>query len=148
MADKQHSITKLPIYYSLLRLVKLQEQALAASQDEIINRYADVLYILLQPELHTQQSLAHLLAIDKVAMVRLIDQLEAIKLVKREPHPQDRRCHLLKPTSKAERLRVEIETAFGEMNKQLFEGFNKAEVKELYEQIRLMQEALIKWNKK
>jgi DNA-binding MarR family transcriptional regulator len=146
MADIQHTVKNLPVYYGLLRLIKLQEQILSSTENEIINRYAHVLYLILQPEPQTQQSLAHILVIDKASVVRIIDQLEKANIVKREVHPQDRRCYLLKPTSKAEKLKPLIALKFEEMSKAMFKGLNKTEINAIRAQMLLMHEQLLTLN--
>lgn len=146
MADTQHSIKNLPVYFSLLRLIKLQEQILSSTEDEIINRYAHVLYLILQPQPQTQQSLAHILVIGKASVVRIIDQLEIAKMVKREVHPQDRRCYLLKPTPKAEKLKPLITLKFEDMNKAMFKGLNKTQMNAIHAQMLLMYEQLLTAN--
>ncbi|MNT85381.1 HTH-type transcriptional repressor NicR [compost metagenome] len=47
-----------------------------------------------------QITLGDELGIDKATMVKLIDQLEALKLVVRTPHPEDRRVKLISLTKK------------------------------------------------
>jgi len=73
----------------------------------------------------TQQYLSDLLAIDKVAMVRVLDYLFANGMITRDVNPLDRREHIIKHTAKAKRVMPVIHKGINEMNKIAFKGFSK-----------------------
>jgi DNA-binding MarR family transcriptional regulator len=57
----------------------------------------------------SQQQVADRVAIDRSDMVKLIDQLEALGLVRRRPDPLDRRRHVLSLTAEGQRASRESE---------------------------------------
>ncbi|MNS82337.1 Transcriptional regulator SlyA [compost metagenome] len=86
-------------YKAALRLRALHTEAL--SQHGLIPPHMGILYILKKSDDGMNQiTLGDELGIDKATMVKLIDQLEALKLVERTPHPEDRRVKLIKLTKK------------------------------------------------
>jgi DNA-binding MarR family transcriptional regulator len=60
-----------------------------------------VLIHLAQHKVFNQTSLAQILAIRPITLVRLLDRLEAAGFVERIPDPHDRRAHILALTAKA-----------------------------------------------
>lgn len=62
----------------------------------------------------SQKQLAEQLMMDKVSLVRILDNLTADGLIRREPNPDDRRQHLLFVTQKAEPWIGEVEKALRE----------------------------------
>jgi MarR family transcriptional regulator for hemolysin len=63
-----------------------------------------VLLKLEQPGCLNQVTLAHILDVAPMTLVRLLDRLETAGLVSRLPDPHDRRAYLLMPTAKARPL--------------------------------------------
>lgn len=61
-------------------------------------RHLGVLDFLVAQGCSTQTEVSDRVSIDRTTMVQVIDELEAQKLVTRERHPKDRRCHHLKIT--------------------------------------------------
>jgi DNA-binding MarR family transcriptional regulator len=57
-----------------------------------------------QPGGLNQVTLAHILDVAPMTLVRLLDRLETASLVSRLPDPHDRRAYLLTPTAKARPL--------------------------------------------
>lgn len=76
----------------------------------------------------TQQMLADKLDIDKVSVVRMIDYLSENECVVRKKNPHDRREHLLKLTSKGEKLVPSIHQAFYEANCEVLQGLGVEEI--------------------
>ena len=66
--------------------------------------------------------LALVLAKDKGKITRLIDRLEAARLVKRQANARDRRYSVIKPTPKGNRLAERITSTLDEIRKELFIG--------------------------
>ena len=52
----------------------------------------------------TQRQLVESMGVDKSAMVRSLDALEARGLVRREPHPTDRRAHVVVVTEEGQEM--------------------------------------------
>ncbi len=94
------------------------------------DRYFYALSLICKHKETTQQCLANCLQVDKATMVRVIDYLTQKDLVKREPHKEDRRAYVLKPTAKALKALPSIETAFSQLNKTAFKGFTAEEKKD------------------
>jgi len=85
-------------YKAALRLRALHTEAL--SKHGLIPPHMGILYLLKKSDAMNQITLGDELGIDKATMVKLIDQLEALKLVERTQHPEDRRVKLIKLTKK------------------------------------------------
>lgn len=66
--------------------------------------------------------LALVLAKDKGKITRLIDRLEAARLVKRQANARDRRYSVIKPTPKGKRLAERITSTLDQIRKELFIG--------------------------
>lgn len=97
---------KVHVWYNLCRAgQRLREMVDTALLTKGLRRrhYAALLVLGSEAEL-TQQALSARLPIDRVAMVSLIDDLEALKLVKRQRDPADRRAYLLLLTPKGARV--------------------------------------------
>ncbi|MDR0808249.1 MAG: MarR family transcriptional regulator [Gemmobacter sp.] len=52
----------------------------------------------------TQAALADRLDVEPISVSRLIDRMEQSGWVRREPHPEDRRAHIILPTAQAEAI--------------------------------------------
>jgi Transcriptional regulators len=85
-------------YKAALRLRQIHYEAL--EKYDLIPPHMGILYILKTAEPMSQITLGDELGIDKATMVKLIDQLEALKLVVRTPHPEDRRVKIITITKK------------------------------------------------
>jgi len=64
----------------------------------------------------SQTTLADELLIDKAMVVRMLDYLEAHDCIVREPHPKDRRAHILKLTENGRKLIPKIKKGIRETN--------------------------------
>src|SRR6202453_422958 len=60
-----------------------------------------ILILLAQHKTFNQTALAHILAIQPITLVRLLDRLEAAGFGERMSDPNDRRAHILPPPAKA-----------------------------------------------
>ena len=79
---------------------------------------------------------------DTAGMTRLMDRLEAKGLIRRRPNPDDRRSVLVEPTDRGLALVPELAPVFGQVTRQLFEGFSDAEIAKLTSFLRRMRENL------
>ncbi|MFE9427469.1 MarR family winged helix-turn-helix transcriptional regulator [Kitasatospora sp. NPDC006697] len=82
----------------------------------------------------TQRQLMDVVGMDKSAMVRQLDQLEARGLVRRRPHPTDRRAHAVELTEAGRRLLGRVLEAADRAEERLLTGLapeRRAEFREL-----------------
>ncbi len=75
----------------------------------------------------TQKDLCCVLKRDKVSIMRIVDYLSDIGLLKRKQDPNDRRCQILEITPKAHAMVPRIEQAAEETNDLLFKDFTSEE---------------------
>lgn len=85
-----------------------------------IERYFSVLYFLNEKEGCIQQHICNNLAIDKTAMVKVIDYLIKAGLVTREPNPEDRREYFIMLTKKGKKQTEETVKAFKALDDKIF----------------------------
>ena len=75
----------------------------------------------------SQARLAELAEVDAMAMVRILDRMEADGLLERRPDPADRRARCLYLTAKAKPVLNEIWRLSEEVREELFAGVSKAD---------------------
>jgi MarR family transcriptional regulator, transcriptional regulator for hemolysin len=75
----------------------------------------------------SQARLAELAEVDPMAMVRILDRMEAEGLLERRPDPADRRARCLYLTAKAKPILSEIWRLSDEIRAEIFAGVSKAE---------------------
>jgi MarR family transcriptional regulator, transcriptional regulator for hemolysin len=75
----------------------------------------------------SQARLAELAEVDAMAMVRILDRMEADGLLERRPDPADRRARCLYLTAKAKPILSEIWRLSDETREELFAGVAKAD---------------------
>jgi DNA-binding MarR family transcriptional regulator len=95
-----------------------------------------VLIHLQRPGGVNQAALAHSLDITPMALVRLLDRLEADGLVARTPDPDDRRAHRLTPTAKALPLIACIYELARRIEHEVQVGLSDAEATQLHALLR------------
>ena len=102
-----------------------------------------IIYLLGTGKSYNQLTIGQELGIDKATIVKIIDKLESLKVVKREVDPSDRRAKLVSLTPKGfedlERIRVS-RMAYEE---ELFKSFSKEDAKELRRLMPMLLEALM-----
>lgn len=98
-----------------------------ASEISLTLMQCKVLVHLEKNEGVSQARLAELTAIEPMMMVRILDRMEADKLLERRADPQDRRARQLYLTKKAEPLLSEIWRLADLTRSELFAGIGKAE---------------------
>lgn len=107
-----------------------------------VERYYSILYFLSRNDGCTQQTICNHLAIDKTAMVKVLDYLHDCKYVRREKNPVDRREHFIWLTEKGRKRTEAIADAFEALDKQLFCVLGNKTKKELLETMELLIERL------
>jgi MarR family transcriptional regulator, transcriptional regulator for hemolysin len=91
-----------------------------------------VLLELDQPEGLNQVTLAHILEVTPMTLVRLLDRLETAGLVSRLPDPHDRRAYLLAPTAKAQPLIACIHDIIRMIQNEARLGLSDTEINQLH----------------
>jgi DNA-binding MarR family transcriptional regulator len=79
-----------------------------------------------------QVTLAHILDVTPVTLVRLLDRLETASLVLRLPDPHDRRAYLLTPTAKARPLIACIHDIIRTIQSEAWFGLSDTETNQLH----------------
>ncbi len=92
-----------------------------------IERYYSVLYFLSKNDGCTQQHICNNLAIDKTAMVKVLDYLIKAGYIDRNVNPEDRREHFIVLTKKGVRQTDEIVLAFESIDDKIFSNISKAD---------------------
>lgn len=90
-------------------------------------RYYSVLYFLHHHNGCCQQYICNNLAIDKTAMVKVIDYLIKKGLVDRNVNPKDRREHFIVLTKKGLKQSEEIVGAFHSIDEEIYSNITKQE---------------------
>jgi DNA-binding MarR family transcriptional regulator len=67
----------------------------------------------------TQAALARSIGADKTRIIGVLDELERLGLIRREPDPADRRVHLLSLTARGRRLHESVQAAIQEQEERL-----------------------------
>src|SRR6266568_2211418 len=99
------------LLHDVARLLRKRfEQKARASSLGLTRAQAAVIAHLARQEGSNQASLAQILEIEPITLVRLLDRLEELGLVERRPDPNDRRARLLRLTPEAHAMLVRIRT--------------------------------------
>lgn len=100
-----------------MRIRQMTEEALAPLH--IFPKHYGLMAVIKASGPTSQQAIGDVLKVDRTTMVLLVDDAESKDIVIRNPHPTDRRCHLLslsehgqKVYGKAHRLVQKVEDEF------------------------------------
>jgi MarR family transcriptional regulator for hemolysin len=117
-------MSELPLWLQLNKVSKKYMDALSARLSHLgIRRHYFLLVAIGEGKGNlTQQQLADLLEVDKVAMVGILDALTKHGFVRRTPSRTDRRKHLIVLTPKAEKALPEIRRAIRNLNQRALSG--------------------------
>jgi DNA-binding MarR family transcriptional regulator len=119
---------KLSVGTKALILSKLYYSVLSKSLESIdIDRYYSILFFLNENNGCNQQCICNNLAIDKTAMVKVIDYLIKVGFADRNVNPDDRREHFIMLTKKGLKQTAEIVKAFEDIDKEIFSTVSKEE---------------------
>jgi len=122
----------IPVGTKALILSKLYFSVLSKNLEELdVERYYSVLYFLFENNGCNQQYICNNLAIDKTAMVKIIDYLIKSGFVDRNVNPDDRREHFIVLTKKGLKQTEQIVNSFNAMDEEMFSVVTKEE-KELF----------------
>jgi DNA-binding MarR family transcriptional regulator len=127
--------TELPIGTQALIFSKYYYGVLSKRLEGIeVERYFSILYFLQENSGCTQQFICNNLAIDKTAMVKVVDYLLKMGYVIRKSNPEDRREQFVFLSAKGKKRTGEIVDGFKTLDKQLFDGINKKN-KEIFQDV-------------
>jgi len=119
---------ELPVGTRALILSKLYYGVLSKSLEDLdIERYFSILYFLNENNGCNQQCICNNLAIDKTAMVKVIDYLINAGYVMRSTNPEDRRQHIIILTKKGQKCTEEVVRSFRAIDEQIFSKVPKAD---------------------
>ena len=90
-----------------------------------------------------QSDLANFMAMSKVSLGKLVDRLEAGGYVLREPHPNDRRAHLVSVTAKGEELVERIQSTGQRLNDEILGGIPEEDIRQTEEILHRIKVRLI-----
>ena len=124
------------IYRSLMETNYLHKYDLATPD-------CGILYVLSTGQVANQLSLGQELGIDKATIVKMIDKLEKMKLVKREVDPTDRRSKLVSLTAKGQSTVEKIRSIKHEIEEEVFAGFSKEDEADLRRLVPKLLEVLL-----
>ncbi len=80
----------------------------ALQNHDLLTPQLGILRVVHESKRLSQQDIGDFVGTDKASMVKFIDQLEKIKLLKREPHETDRRIKMISLTLKGEKMLDEV----------------------------------------
>jgi DNA-binding MarR family transcriptional regulator len=117
-------MAELPLWLQLNKVSRKYMDALAARLGHLGTRRHYFLLVAIGEGkgLLTQQQLADLLEVDKVAMVGILDALAKAGFVRRTRSKEDRRKHLITLTPKAQKALPEIRRVIRELNQLALSG--------------------------
>jgi len=111
-------------------------------EDLEADRYFSILYFLDANNGCTQQHICNHLAVDKTAMVKVINYLVECGYVLRQRNPLDRREHIITLTKKGESSTKKIVKKFNALDRLLFTKLADPERKKLEEGLEKLTEVL------
>jgi DNA-binding MarR family transcriptional regulator len=111
-------------------------------EDLEIDRYYAVLCFIGDNDHCSQQHICDRLAIDKSAMVRVLDYLKSKGYIARGVNPEDRREHYITLTSKGRRQAKKVEAAFERLDRTMFDGLPQGMVRTFGATLELVTERL------
>lgn len=118
----------IPVGTKALILSKLYYGVLSKSLENLdVERYFSILYFLSENNGCNQQCICNNLAIDKTAMVKVMDYLIKADYIERRINPEDRRQHFILLTKKGAKRTEEVVNAFHLIDKQMFSGISADE---------------------
>ncbi len=132
---KQIDETTIPIGTRALILSKHYYSVLSKNLENLdVERYYSILNFLYENDGCNQQCICNNLAVDKTAMVKVIDYLIKAGFVDRNVNPDDRREHFIVLTKKGRRQTEEIVNSFKALDEEIFQQV-KPEDRETFERV-------------
>ncbi len=118
--------TNIPVGTRALIMSKLYYGVLSRSLEGLdIDRYFSVLYFLNEHNGCSQQCICNHLAIDKTAMVKVVESLIRSGYIEKKVNPADRREHFVFLTRKGAKHTQMIVDSFSRIDKEIFSDISK-----------------------
>src|SRR5690349_8050355 len=118
----------IPVGTKSLILSKLYYGVLTKQLEDLeIDRYFSILYFLRANNGCSQQCICNNLAIDKTAMVKVMNYLIKAGYIERNVNPKDRREHFITLTKLGQKRTEEIASSFEAIEKEIFGNISKEE---------------------
>lgn len=124
------------IYRSLMESKHLHKYGLAAPE-------CGILFVLSTGSQVNQLTLGQEMGIDKATIVKIIDKLEKIKLVKREVDPNDRRSKFVSLTPKGRATLEKVRDIRNEIEEEVLGAFSKEDQAQIRRLIPALLEVLL-----
>jgi len=113
------------LLHDVARLLRVDADKRARRKGMTRAQWAILIWLDRQPGL-SQKELAELLEVEPITVARLIDRLEARRVVERRPDPRDRRIWRLHLLPEAAEVLAEIDHQRGEITRMLLAGLDPA----------------------
>jgi DNA-binding MarR family transcriptional regulator len=114
---------------SAMRIRQMTEEALAPLN--IFPKHYGLMAVIKANGPTTQQAISDVLKVDRTTMVLLVDDAESRDIVIRNPHPTDRRCHLLSLSENGCRVYDEASRLVKKVENRFFSVLKKQEKDQL-----------------
>ena len=126
--------------YLLVRLGKHAQRLFSLKVDALSVRpaHCDILLTLVAHGTLAQVEIANILSIERAHLVSLLDQLESLGLVLREPDAVDRRRHAVQLTAKGMQVATKISRLAAEVEDELLEPLPKRDRRILRNMLRVL----------
>lgn len=126
--------------YLLVRLGKHAQRLFSLKVESLSVRpaHCDILLTLVAHGALAQVEIANILSIERAHLVSLIDQLESLGLVLREPDAVDRRRHAVRLTAKGMQVATKISRLAAEVEDELLEPLPKRDRQILRNMLRVL----------
>jgi DNA-binding MarR family transcriptional regulator len=122
---KTNDKTDISIGTKAFILSKLYYGVLSKNLESLgVERYYAILHFIYNNSGCTQQHICNNLAIDKTAMVKVLDYLIEAEFVQRHKNPEDRREHFITLTKKGIAQTSEIVSSFAALDDEIFSGIS------------------------
>lgn len=126
---------------TLARLIRTEVDKRARTHGMTRAQWSILIRLEIQPGL-LQKELAELLEVEPITVARLIDRLEARRMVERRPDPMDRRCWRLHLTDASRPLMNEIDSQLGQLASITTHGLDDATLQNFDAVLTGMREAI------
>jgi DNA-binding MarR family transcriptional regulator len=126
---------EIPVGTKALILSKLYYGVISKSLESLdVERYFSVLYFLSANNGCSQQFICNHLAVDKTAMVKVMNYLIKAEYIERQVNPKDRREHFITLTQKGLKQTEQVVKAFDLLDNDMFANIKKEE-KEIFTKV-------------
>ncbi len=124
------------VLHDVARLLRRRfEQYARADELGLTRTQCAVLAHLARQQGINQATLAQILDIEPITLVRLLDRLQEAGLIERKPDPKDRRAYVLGLTAKARPVLARIYELANQIYDEAQSGFSSTEATQLLEQL-------------